>query len=174
MTTWQTYHPSLIKFEPLVDPGNWNPKYVRPSKISETLNLYQGTLTVLTTGTAWRQQLRERKLSYVWMDYEGNTSHLFHSTSVWGQWSIVNRDTKFLIKFTINYKQVWGAKAESNGKTLHLNPNRSGALQFGYTIEFKGRYPELLDFRVEWTSLDDWDEDWGMTILTCLEKFDSC
>lgn len=46
-------------------------------------------------------------------------------------------------------RMVWGAKAESNGKTLHLNPNRSGALQFGYTIEFKGRYPELLDFRVE-------------------------
>ena len=64
MTTWQTYNPGLIKFKPLVYPGNPKKKIIHRKLVDP----YQRLFAVLTTNTAWSPQLGERKLSCVWME----------------------------------------------------------------------------------------------------------
>ena len=113
MTNWQTYNPSLIKFESLVAPGNPKPclsiknsRNIRP--LPKTVNsMYQ--LLILHDDYDY-YIIGESKLLYVWLN-GGNTSHLCHNTSVWGQWCIVNRfgyDTRLHPVFFIRnffYKQ---------------------------------------------------------------------
>ena len=68
MTTWQTYNPSLIKFEPQVDPGN--PKHVCPSKNSR--NGRPLPKIVHCINYQYCMSPTSSKLSFVWIEVQSS------------------------------------------------------------------------------------------------------
>ena len=66
-----------------------------PLEVLQTIDL---CLRLSTTGTAWQPHISIRGAYIIMCLNGGNTSVLFHKTLVLGQWYIVNRDTRTLIK----------------------------------------------------------------------------